>query len=165
MKRTIFLKALVFGCTVGFCPAVAIWAAQPTPTPLLETQFNTAAEKYEKTKNEVQKLKDVWDKVKMEVTLYDQRAKRAYTRWAKAAKSVRKEAQTAKERAEMELKLAIEKRKLAYSNWQEAFYRMQADELKLKALDQSKDTQAIKERIAEIQNKLSPSSAPASVSR
>src|SRR5258708_7971130 len=83
-------------------------------------EVSTAAERLEKSRGEVQRLKDAWDKARLETTLYDQRSKRAYQKWVKAAKKAREQTKLQKEKAELELQLAIEKRKLAFSLWQSA---------------------------------------------
>ena len=128
-------------------------------TPVVDNALDAAAKALDKSKEEVQRLKDSWDKTRLETTLYDQRAKRAYQRWIKAAKSAKDRAKEQKEKAELELQLAIEKRKLAYSQWQAAVYRGMAKESELKALDQDKDTKAIQDKIKELETKIGPRSA------
>ena len=92
----------------------------------------------------------------METTLYDQRAKRAYKKWTKAVKGAREQAKGQKERAELEFQLAVEKRKLAYNEWQAAQLRMLSRESQVKALDQDKDSAAIREKIKRLEDKISP---------
>ncbi|HUO56565.1 MAG TPA: hypothetical protein VMV05_00165 [bacterium] len=132
------------------------FAFAASPTPAVDNAFDAAAKALDKSKEEVQRLKDSWDKTRLETTLYDQRAKRAYQRWIKAAKSAKEQAKAQKEKAELELQLAIEKRKLAYSRWQAAVLRGAARESELKALDQDKDTKAIEAKIKELESKISP---------
>ena len=117
--------------------------------------MDSAAKQLEKAKDETQKLKDAWDKTRLEVTLYDQRAKRAYQKWAKAVKTAKEQARLQKERAEMELQLAIEKRKLAFNEWQAAQLRQASREAEVKALDQEKDSAAIRDKIKKLEAKLS----------
>lgn len=136
---------------------VHLWFQAPAfaaPTPVSDKAFEAAAKGLDQAKSEVQKMKDVWDKARMETTLYDQRAKRAYQKWAKAKKDLKKKAEEQKERAQLELQLAIEKRKLAYNQWQAAQYRVLSHESQLKALDQDKDTRAVQERIKKMEEKL-----------
>ena len=114
--------------------------ADPTTGP--DTAFDAAAKELDKAKEETQRLKDSWDKSKLETTLYDQRAKRAYQKWTKAAKSLKDQAEVQKERAELEFQLAVEKRKLAYNEWQVAQLKMLAKESLVKALDQEKESSA-----------------------
>jgi sugar-specific transcriptional regulator TrmB len=125
-------------------------------TPAGDSAFDVAAKALDRSKEEVQKLKDAWDKSRLETTLYDQRAKRAYKRCTKATTKARDEAKSAKERAELELQLAIEKRKLAYNQWQAALLRQVARESELKALDQDKDTAAVREKIKQLEGKIGP---------
>ncbi|HEY5038083.1 MAG TPA: hypothetical protein VIJ93_03320, partial [bacterium] len=133
------------------------FAADATKVPSLDQKLSEAGQKLEKSKAEVQALKDAWDKARLETTLYQQRSQRAYKRWVKAAKKLREQARVQKEKAELELQLAVEKRKLAYGQWQSAIYHYQAGEFQVKALDQEKDTAATQEKIRQIEAKLNPS--------
>src|SRR5258708_3296202 len=132
-------------------------------TPVADTAFDIAAKALEKSKEEVQRLKDSWDKTRLETTLYDQRAKRAFQRWAahgaRAKTKAREQAKATKEKAELELQLAIEKRKLAYNQWQAALLRQMAKESEVKALDQDKDTTPVREKIKQLEQKISRQSA------
>jgi hypothetical protein len=123
-------------------------------TPAADTVFDVAAKALEKSKAEVQRLKDLWDKARLETTLYDQRAKRAFQKWMKSKTQTREQAKAVKEKAELELQLAIEKRKLAYNQWQAAMLREVAKESEVKALDQDKDTAAVREKIKQLEGKL-----------
>lgn len=127
--------------------------------PTADSAFDVAAKALEKSKEEVQRLKDSWDKARLETTLYDQRAKRAFQRWVKAKTKAREQAKSAKEKAELELQLAIEKRKLAYNQWQAALLRQVAKESEMKAMDQDKDTAAVREKIKQLEGKISRQSA------
>lgn len=148
-RRMVLAIALYF-CMTGF-------ALAGEGTPVADTAFNAAAKALDKSKQEVQKLKESWDKARLETTLYDQRAKRAYKRWTKATAKARGEAKAAKEKAELDLQLAIEKRKLAYNQWQAALFRQVARESELKALDQDNDTKAVREKIKQLEAKIGPS--------
>ena len=108
---------------------------------------------------EVQKLRDAWDKTRLEATLYDQRAKRAYQKWLKSPKALKTQAQNAKEHADLELQWAVEKRKLAFVQWQKAVFLQAASEAKLKALDQQKDEAAIQAKIRALEQQLNPTPA------
>jgi hypothetical protein len=123
-----------------------------TPTP--GSSFDTVAQELDKAKAETQRLKDVWDKERLQTTLYEQRMKRAAQKFAKAAKDVKTKTKEQKERAEIEFQLAVEKRKLAYNEWQAAQLRAVAKETQLKALDQEKDNNAIRMRIDKLEVKL-----------
>lgn len=154
----------IFAVSVFICACFAgLWLADPAVAgqapPSAQDSLDSAAKQLEKAKDETQKLKDAWDKTRLEVTLYDQRAKRAYKRWAKAVKTAKEQARLQKERAEMELQLAIEKRKLAFNEWQAAQLRQAADEAQVKALDQEKDSTAIRDKIKKLQDKLGQQSA------
>ena len=144
---------------LSVCICVHLWlgglafAGQATPS--VDSAVDVAAQDLEKAKNETQQLKDVWDKARLEVTLYDQRAKRAYQKWAKAAKAAKEQARVQKERTSMELELAIEKRKLAFNEWQAAQLRQAASEDRVKALDQEKDSAAIRDKIKKLEDKIS----------
>jgi len=158
-SRCFKIIRLFFALSVFVC--VHLWlnclAVAGEPTPSFDSAVDVAASDLEKAKDETQKLKDVWDKARLEVTLYDQRAKRAYQKWAKAAKTAKDLARAQKERAEMELELAIEKRKLAFNEWQAAQLRQAASEARVKALDQEKDSASIRDRIKRLEAKLNPS--------
>ena len=158
IKIRFFFFLLVFICVHLWLSSSVL--AGPTPVPV--DTLAKAAEKLEKAKTELQRLKDVWDRARLEATLYDKRAQRAYKAWAKSAKKVREQARLKKEKAQMEFLLAIEKRKLAFSEWQAARYRMLADESQVKALAQDKDTQGIQAKIKELEAKLK-SGRPSSV--
>lgn len=150
------LSLFLFVCGAG---PLFVASAAAAPTPVSDKAFEAAAKGLDEAKAEVQKLKGVWDKARMETTLYDQRAKRAYQKWAKAKKDLRKKAEEQKERAQLELQLAIEKRKLAYNQWQAAQYRVLSHESQLKALDQDKDTRAVQEKIGKLEEKLGKSNS------
>jgi hypothetical protein len=140
---------LVFACFI-----VLRQAAFADSTPAPDSSMDAAAKALDQARDETQKLKDDWDKTRLETTLYDQRAKRAYQKWVKAVKSAKEQARLQKERAELELALAIEKRKLAFNEWQAAQLRQAAREAQVKALDQEKDSAAIRERIKKLEEKL-----------
>ncbi len=159
LRRILALS--VFICSVF---AASRQSAFADPTPVTGDAFDAAAKELDKAKDETQKLKDAWDKTRLETTLYDQRAKRAYQKWAKAVKSAKESARLQKERAEMELQLAIEKRKLAFNEWQTAQLYQASREAEVKALDQEKDSAAIRERIRKLKEKLNASSQPAAES-
>lgn len=151
--NTVFaLSAFIGACIAAPWPNGLAFGGQPTPS--VDSAVDAAALDLEKAKDEAQRLKDTWDKARLEVTLYDQRAKRAYQKWAKAAKAAREQARIQKEQAGMELDLAIEKRKLAFNEWQAAQLRQAAIEARVKALDQEKDSEAIRDRIKKLEDKL-----------
>ena len=140
-----------------FCVfSVSFLSAAPTPS--VDSAFDAAAKALDQSKDEVQKFKDVWDKTRLETTLYDQRAKRAFKKYVKAVKGARETAKEQKEKAELEFQLAVEKRKLAYNEWQAAQLRMMASESQVKALDQDKDSEAIREKIKQLEAKVGKSS-------
>jgi hypothetical protein len=130
--------------------------AEAEPTPSVDPAFDAAAKELEKAKDETQKLRDGWDKARLETTLYDQRAKRAYQKWSKAARSLKDQGREQKERAELEFQLAVEKRKLAYNEWQAAQLRLLSKESQVKALDQEKESRGIAAKISQIESKLGP---------
>jgi len=142
-----------------FCVfSVSFLSAAPTPS--VDSAFDAAAKALDQSKDEVQKFKDVWDKTRLETTLYDQRAKRAFKKYVKAVKGARETAKEQKEKAELEFQLAVEKRKLAYNEWQAAQLRLMASESQVKALDQDKDSEAIREKIKQLEDKIQkPTSA------
>ncbi len=148
----VFLSVL--GACWAFLGSPSVLLANPTPQS--EQALTQADKDMETARKEVQDLKDAWDKTRLEATLYDQRAKRAYQKWIKSAKSMRAQAQSGKERADLEFELAVEKRKLAYAHLQEALFRQAATEAKLQALDQEKDEAAILGKMKEIEAKLTP---------
>jgi hypothetical protein len=151
--------------SVSIC--VNLWPNRPvlgdaSVTPSTDPAFDAAAQALDKAKQEVQSLKDQWDKARLETTLYDQRAKRAFQKWTKAAKKTKDNALAQKKRADLELRLAVEKRKLAYNEWQGAQLRELARESELKALDQDRDTRAVREKVKELESKISPRSSAVS---
>ena len=145
-------------------PVDLVFSLPATPVPKDPT-FDKAGEALDKAKQEVQELRDQWDKARMETTLYDKRAKRAYQKWVKAAKKMKDRAKEQKEKAELELQLSIEKRKWAFNEWQAAQLREVAKESELKALDQEKDAKDIRERIKKLEQKLGPGPTPDSASK
>jgi len=151
-KWGIFLSAVICACEAPLWFSSLALAGQATPS--VDNALDTAAKALEKSKEEVQRLKDAWDKTRLEATLYDKRAKRAYGRWVKATKKSREQAKLQKEKAELEFQLSIEKRKLAGSEWQAAQYRLSARESQVKALAQDSDTSAIQSKIKQLENKL-----------
>ncbi|HVZ81301.1 MAG TPA: hypothetical protein VHE12_10985 [bacterium] len=108
----------------------------------------------EKAKAETQKLKDAWDKSRLETTLYEKRVKRATDRFAKAAQGLKDKARVEKEKAEIEFQISLERRKLAYNAWQAAQLRAAAKESLLKALEDDKDCEEIGKRIEGLKAKL-----------
>ena len=126
------------------------------PTPVPGQALNQAGKEMETAQQGVQTLRDAWDKTKLEAALYDKRAKRAYQRWIKSAKSLRAQARSAKERADLELQLAIERRKLAFVVLQEAVFRQAALDARMKEWDQRKDEADIRAKIKGLEVKLGP---------
>lgn len=135
---------------------VVIQPGLADPPPGTDAALNQAGNDMEAANQEVQKLRDAWDKTKLECTLYDRRAKRAYQKWIKSAKTLRVQAKGAKEQADLELQLAIEKRKLAFVLMQEAIYRQTALDARMKELDQQKDEEAIRAKMKDLETKLGP---------
>jgi hypothetical protein len=127
---------------------------------VVEPQVEAAAKALDKAKEEARSFRETWDKAKLEATLYDKRAKRAYEKWVKAAKGLRKEAEVQKGKAETELKLSTERRKLAYNEWQAALYRQALREAQLKLAEQERDIAIVKERIRKLEKEVG-TSAPA----
>lgn len=155
MRKIVFALFAFIG--VHLCMNHPCLAAQATPS--VDSALDTAARELDKAKDETQRLKDAWDKTRLETTLYDQRAKRAYQKWAKAVKTAKEQARLQKERAELELQLAVEKRKLAFNEWQAAQLRQASREAEVKSLDQEKDSAAIEVRIEQLKMKLQNSSS------
>lgn len=150
-------KLPLFFLLLGPCAWPAAFARAAAPS--VEDRLAAESAKLEKAKAEVQGRKDAWDKSRLETTLYDQRAKRAYQRWVKAKKGGRAPAQASKERADLEFQLSVEKRKYAYNEWQAALLRQQSIEDGMKALDQEKDGAEILEKIHSLEKRLSPPGA------
>jgi hypothetical protein len=135
--------------------AAGLVCAQNTPS-AQSNEVDLVGQKLEATKADVEKFKIAWDKARLETTLYEQRAKRAYQKWVKATKLAKAKAQSARDKADLELQLSVERRKLAFSQWQAAQMRQTAQEAQLKALNQDRDTKAIQDKIKQLQTKLSP---------
>jgi predicted nucleic acid-binding Zn-ribbon protein len=157
LKAILALSVFICACCAGLWPSCPVFA---DPTPVADTAFDTAAKELEQAKDETQKLKDAWDKSRLETTLYDQRAKRAYQKWVKAAKKVKDAAGAQKERAELEFQLAVEKRKLAYNEWQVSQLRVASHEAMVKALDQQKESGSMREKIKQMEGKLDAAPRP-----
>ena len=127
-------------------------------TPTADKALSLAAQEMDKAQQETQKLKDLWDKTRLETTLYEKRAKRAYQKWSKAAKTLKEQARAEKDKADLEFQLALEKRKLAYNEWQASQLRLLSHESRVKALDQEKQSVSIRLKIKQLENKLKGSS-------
>jgi hypothetical protein len=158
LKVKLILVLSLFICTCVTGPSFLSFA---DPTPAADSAFDAAAKELDKAKDETQKLKDSWENSMLKTTLYDKRAKRAYQKWTKAAKSLKDQAEVQKERAELEFQLAVEKRKLAYNEWQVAQLKMLAKESQVKALDQEKESSTIREKIEQLEGKIKPPSLSA----
>jgi outer membrane murein-binding lipoprotein Lpp len=156
-----FLKRLLFSLCVIIVSGTLL--AQTTHQP--NTDVNALSEKLDQAKADVEQFKNAWDKARLETTLYDQRAKRAYQRWLKAAKSLKSKAQGQRDKADIELQLSMEKRKLAFSQWQSAQLREASEEAQVKAFAQDQDTKAIRDKIQQLQSKLSASQTPTGFSK
>jgi len=131
-------------------------AAAQTPVPEQNTKITQAAQQVQTAQDEVQKLKDAWDRSRLESTLYSQRAQRAYKRWAAAKKDWKKKMAQHKDEAQLEFELAVEKRKLAFDLWQQAQYRLGAQQQLLNAAESSVDIQATQAHIAKLQSQVAP---------
>lgn len=152
IKKLFFVLSVLIG--VYRWPMALAFSGQATPS--VDNALDAAAQELDQARDETQNLKDAWDKARLETTLYDQRAKRAYQKWAKAAKAAKEQAAAQKDRAGLELELSIEKRKLAYGEWQAAELRVAAREAQVKALDQEKESEAVRDKIRKIQDELNP---------
>ncbi|MGH7739109.1 MAG: hypothetical protein ACREL1_03075 [bacterium] len=148
-RLSVFVSAFFVG---------SVLAQASTPS-TQDPQVTQAAERMQKTQDEVQKLKDAWDRSRLEAALYNQRSQRAYRRWVAAKKDWKKKMGEHKDRAQLEFELAVEKRKLAYGLWQEARDRFEADQRLLDEAEQKGNVVEIKNHIADIQKKLDAPSA------
>jgi len=140
-------------------PCSLAFAAPTTPV-AVDVSLDNAAKALEKAKEEARALRETWDKTKLEATLYDKRAKRAYEKWVKAAKGLRKDAEKQKDQAQLELKLSMERRKLAYNEWQAALYRQALREAQFKLAEQERDIAIVKERIRKLEKEAGTSAKP-----
>ena len=70
MKKIASVLFIVL-CSVGFT------FAKTAPTPANSTDVDVVGQKLDELKVDVGKLKESWDKTRLEVTLYEKRAKRA----------------------------------------------------------------------------------------
>ena len=145
--------------TVTLLVSNAGWLFAQTPSSSAPDEENGMSEKLDQVKAEADQLKNVWDKARLETTLYEQRSKRAYLHWAKATKSLKAKALAQRDKADLELQLSVEKRKLAFSQWQAAQLLETSEELQIKAFAQDRDTKAIQIKIHEIESRLNPSDA------
>lgn len=148
------LKTLRLGV---FAWAVFVGAATAqTPVSGQDAKIAQAARQVQTAQGEVQKLKDAWDRSRLESTLYSQRAQRAYKRWAAAKKDWKKKMAQHKDEAQLEFELAVEKRKLAFDLWQQAQYRLGAEQQLLSAAESTVDIQATQAHIAKLQSQMTP---------
>src|SRR6202453_4865649 len=134
--------------------------AQTTPEQESRATYELG-QKLDQAKADVDQFKNAWDKARLETTLYDQRAKRAYQRWLKAAKGLRVKAQEQRDKADLELQLSVERRKLAFSQWQSAQLREASEEAQVQAFAQDQGAQAIRNKIQQLEDKLAPLQTPA----
>ncbi len=154
-----FFKRVMFSfCAMAFCGTLL---AQNISQPVSESTMGDMSEKLDQAKAAVDQFKTAWDKARLETTLYDQRAKRAYQRWLKAAKSLKSKAQEQRDKADLELQLSVERRKLAFSQWQSAQLRETSEEAQVQAFAQDQGTKAIQDKIKQLQAKLTPLQTPA----
>jgi chromosome segregation ATPase len=160
MKKINLLLSVFIRACVACLWLTGFAFAQTTPQPTL-SEVDGLSEKLDQVKADVEKFKNAWDKARLETTLYDQRAQRAYQRWVKAAKSLKAKTQAQRDKAALELQLAVERRKLAFSQWQSALLREAAEETKIKTFAQDRDTKAIQDKIRELETKLNPLRTPA----
>ncbi|HXL72947.1 MAG TPA: hypothetical protein VN963_04910 [bacterium] len=138
--------------------------AQTTPEQESRATYELG-QKLDQAKADVDQFKNAWDKARLETTLYDQRAKRAYQRWLKAAKGLRVKAQEQRDKADLELQLSVERRKLAFSQWQSAQLREASEEAQVQAFAQDQGTKAIQGKIQQLQAKLAPLQTPATTAK
>jgi len=150
------VKWVCFFTAVFTCGVLSAQTTAPTTS----DNETVLGQKLDQAKAEVDQFKTAWDKARLETTLYDQRSKRAYQRWLKAAKSLRAKAQEQRDKADMELQLSVERRKLAFSQWQSAQLREAAQESLIQAFAQDQDTQAIQDKIRQLESKLNPLATP-----
>jgi chromosome segregation ATPase len=154
----LFKRIIFFLCVIALC---GIASAQNTPQPASEAAMGDMSEKLDQAKAAVDQFKTAWDKARLETTLYDQRAARAYQRWLKATKSLKAKTQEQRDKADIELQLSVERRKLAFSQWQSAQLRETSEEAQVQAFAQDQGTKAIQDKIQQLQSKLSPLKTPA----
>jgi chromosome segregation ATPase len=161
-KLNLFLSAFICAnlWLIGF---VGLSFAQTTHQP--NADVNALGEKLDQAKADVDQFKNAWDKARLETTLYDQRAQRAYQRWLKATKSLKTKAQGLRDKADLELQLSVERRKLAFSRWQSAQLREASEEAQVQAFAQDQGTKAIQVKIRQLQAKLSPLQTPGALSK
>jgi chromosome segregation ATPase len=151
LKRLFFCWCVMMGCGTVL--------AQTTPQPT--TDINVLGEKLDQAKADVDQFKNAWDKARLETTLYDQRAKRAYQRWLKTVKSLKSKAQEQRDKADLELQLSVERRKLAFAQWQSAQLQEASEEAQVQAFAQDQGAQAIRNKIQQLDEKLAPLQTPA----
>jgi chromosome segregation ATPase len=156
--KPFFYSSLFVLLWFGLCCLLPGSALAQTPS---VTEMGDMGEKLDQSKAAVEQFKNAWDRARLETTLYDQRAQRAYQRWLKAAKSLKAKAQGQRDKADLELQLSVERRKLAFSQWQSAQLREASEEAQVQAFAQDQNTKAIQDKIQQLQSKLSPLQTPA----
>jgi len=134
------------------------WAASattPTATSVAaDGQVTPVDPAVEKWKSEASKTRDLWDKSRLESTLYDKRYKRAYDRWVKAAKDKKAQALAKRDQASGEFKLSLERRRLAWYRFESAKARQAAAEAESQAKGIGEDIRRVEERIRKMEQGL-----------
>ena len=134
------------------------WSA-PAPTPpataaLADAPATPTDPTVEKWKAETTKTRDLWDRSRLESTLYDKRYKRAYDRWLKAAKDKKASALTKRDRAWAEFKLSLERRRLAWYQFELSKARQAAAEAETQAKGTGEDIRRVEDRIRKMEKDL-----------
>jgi hypothetical protein len=133
-------------------PTPGVAQEEGEPTPVDPTVLKARAE--------VKTVRDLWDKARLEATVYDKRYRRAYDRWTQAAKADKAAAAVKRDRAMDELKLSFERRRLAWYRWEDARAEAKAVEAAAERKALRSDMERVKTRIRTMEKALGVQMAP-----
>ena len=155
--KTLRLGVFAYAVFVGS----NLLAQTPGPTAAdSDPKVVQAAQEVQKAQTQADQFKDAWDRSRLESTLYDQRAQRAYQRWVRGKKDWKKKMALHKDQAQLEFQIAVEKRKLAYDLWQQALDRLNSAQQLLNAAGVAGDIEAARAQLRRLENQLPPSATP-----
>jgi hypothetical protein len=143
------------------------WAvAAPTSTPVVVAEDEPQAEATPvdpavvKIHAEVKKIRDAWDKARLEATVYEKRYRRAYDKWVQSAREGKSKALAHRDRAQAEFNLSVERRRLAWYRWEDARARQQVAEASARRKGLAGDIERVRARILDMEKKWGLAATP-----
>jgi hypothetical protein len=146
--------------------AWAVAAPKSTPAFIAEDEPQAEATPADpavvKIRAEVKKVRDAWDKARLEATVYEKRYHRAYDKWVQSAREGKSNALARRDRAQAEFSLSVERRRLAWYRWEDARARQQAAEAAARRKGLAADIERVRARIRDMESKwgLGPTPTP-----